>query len=239
MLKATPPQSASLVTDDLPCVASKSKRRKIRDRNAAIRKALDNTCKFLKNAPFIKPHNVKMHHTQPNQLEEPLKAFDRKVDMIISYVDALWKIVSASLAVRPLAAESLLEGLGIEQASDRTFNWNISAKEFKCNGEREALKSESCSPSQTDTEVVGLQGGYLPTAKVSTTTGTYPLVPLHHVALLQDCRIATLNRILQVMMDSPRITGRWRVCYTIRWTCRTCSRMRLTTRAWTRSASRA
>ena len=96
MLMSTPPPCASCLAADLPSVVSKSKKRKLRERNLAIRKAVENIQSLLDAAPFICKQSSEGDVSTPVQptvnLEECLRALVLKVDAIL---DAVMPLVNS------------------------------------------------------------------------------------------------------------------------------------------------
>lgn len=70
-------------------------------------------------------------------------AIEERLNTVMSYVVALWEVVSLSLACRPYAAEKLLESLGEDRTDDMSFPLNANASEFyPLTGEWENLPTD-------------------------------------------------------------------------------------------------
>ena len=111
---STPSPCASCLAADLPSVVSKSKKRKLRERNLAIRKAVENIQSLLDAAPFICKQSSEGDVSTPVQptvnLEECLRALVLKVDAIL---DAVMPLVNSR---HDHTENRVMEALGHEDA---------------------------------------------------------------------------------------------------------------------------
>ena len=124
-----PPCDALLQQQQRPCVViSSSKRRRLRDRRVAVRHALVHTQKLKQSLRGIDGECTSISDVSPldgfvMSSEPGLKKLDivdnmrrmkEKLNIVAAYVLTQSNIISESLAYRPVAAERLLESMGIE-----------------------------------------------------------------------------------------------------------------------------